>query len=87
MVLTGISPTGKGASPKARGCPLFLATLSEQQFGIRAYDAIVCVLCISLDGGILRPISVLYYSTVEKAEVSRRPHPNGYMPHRIAKLS
>ena len=29
---------------------------------------IVFVLCISSDGGILRPISVLYYSTVEKAE-------------------
>lgn len=38
-----------------------------------ASDAIVCVLCISLDGGILRLVSVLYYLTVEKAEISRRP--------------
>ena len=30
--------------------------------------AIVFVLCISSDGVVLRPVSVLSYSTVEKAE-------------------
>ena len=29
---------------------------------------IVSILCISSDGVILRPVSVLYYSTVEKVE-------------------
>lgn len=48
--------------------PFFLATLYEQQFGIRASDAIVFVLCISLDGGILRLVSVLSYVMVEEAE-------------------
>lgn len=36
---------------------------------------IVSILCISSDGVILRPVSVLYYPTVEKAETFRRPLP------------
>ena len=48
---------------------------------------IVCVLCISLDGGILRPVSVLYYLTVDKAETSCRPPPHGYTLLRNDKMS
>lgn len=48
--------------------PLFLASYTEQQFDIRDPIAIVSILCISFDGGILRSVSVLYYAMVEKAE-------------------
>ena len=67
MVLTGISPTGMGASP-IWGCPLFSCVSGEHQFGIRVSDVIVFVLCISPDGVVLRLVSVLYSLMVEKAE-------------------
>ena len=48
----------------------------------------MCVLCISLDGVILRPVSVLYYLMVEKAETFwAPPRANEYTPPRITKMS
>lgn len=69
------------------GAALFLAILCEQQFGIRASIAIVLILCISSDTAVLRPISVLSYSTVEKVETSCRTPLYENMPLLNTKMS
>lgn len=55
------------------GTPLFLVPYAEHQFDIRVPVAIVFILCISSDNTILRPVSVLSYPTVEKAETFWAP--------------
>ena len=52
---------------------LFLTPYAEQQFDKWLPLRFVFVLCILSDGVILRPVSVLSYSTVEKAETFLPP--------------